>query len=80
MDNNIPFDGFGNVVEMLVHADDEFRTKILKNIARRDRALAERILEATNREINNRLLVDNKESNVSPSPGRAKQARNYGSF
>lgn len=77
--NDIPFDGFGNVVDMLVHADDDFRAKILRNIARRDRALAERILQATNREINNRLLAEGKEPAQTP-PGRAKQARTYGSF
>lgn len=77
--NNIPYDGFGNVVEMLVHADDEFRAKILRNIAKKDRALAERILAATNRAINNQLLMESKEP-AKPAPGRAKQARNYGSF
>ncbi len=77
--NDIPYDGFSNVVEMLVHADNEFRTRILKNIARKDRALAERILEATNRTINDRHLIESTEP-IKPAPGRARQARNYGSF
>lgn len=80
MDEKVPFNGFANVVEMLVHADDEFRSRILRNIARRDRRLAERILEATNKEINSRLLNENDARAKSVSPGRARQARNYGSF
>lgn len=43
----IPFDGFGQVVEMLQYADVAFREKILRGIAQRDPRLAQRLLAAT---------------------------------
>ena len=59
--NKIPFDGFARVIEMLIYADNDFREKILRGIAQRDRALAERLLAATNRAINeeNRRQTNN---------------------
>ena len=45
--DEIPYDGFGNVIEMLHHADAAFRDRILRGIAQRDPGLARRLLEAT---------------------------------
>ena len=55
-ETHIPFDGFANVIEMLKYADNEFRERILRNIAGKDRALAQKLLEATNQAINEENL------------------------
>lgn len=39
----IPYDGFGNVLEMLRRSDAAFREKILGNLRRMDPALAKRL-------------------------------------
>jgi hypothetical protein len=47
--DGVPFDGFGQVIEMLQKADPAFREKIIRNIAARDPALAQRLLNASAR-------------------------------
>jgi len=44
--DGIPFDGFGTVIEMLHNADAAFCEKIIRNIALKDRHLAERLQNA----------------------------------
>ena len=71
-ENKIPFDGFGNVIEMLRTSDPAFREKILRNIAAKDPGLAERLLHATNhaleedhyRESRRELARSQRQSNV----------------
>lgn len=73
----IPFDGFGNVIEMLRHADVNFREKILRNIAARNPEMAERLLEAVNRVLAEDRMARSK-SELRRSQNSAS-VRNYGS-
>lgn len=45
--DDIPYNGFKNVIEMLHHADSNFRDRIIRNIAKKDPNLAKRLVEAT---------------------------------
>ncbi len=79
VNNNIPYDGFANVVEMLKVSDPAFREKILRNIAQRDRNLAERILNALrsdNRRQENTGYDDSVERLERSQ--RAHHTKNYG--
>lgn len=80
--NNIPYDGFGNVIEMLKVSDPVFREKILRNIAQRDRGLAERLLLAL-RQQNSRPAApasDNYSESLDrlERSQRAHHTKNYG--
>ena len=77
-EERIPFDGFGNVIEMLKHADNGFREKILRRIASKDPQLARRLLQATNRAIAEEH-GGGSESALERAQ-RAQNARTYGSF
>ena len=72
--NGIPFDGFGSVLEMLRHADVNFRDKLLGNVRRRDPRLAGR-LEAELREWISR---DQDSQGALQRSTRSAQTRNYG--
>jgi hypothetical protein len=65
--DDIPYDGFGNVIEMLHHADAAFRERILRGIAQRDPALARRLMEATRAS----LSRDDRESDNFTVPGES---------
>ena len=48
----IPFDGFGQVIEMLHEAEPAFREKIIRGIAEKDPKLAQKLLQATKNSLN----------------------------
>lgn len=74
----IPFDGFGNVIDMLRQSDSAFREKIIRGIAGRDPELAERLLAATNRAIaDDRLEKSRRELRRST---QSSNVRGYGSI
>ena len=75
-ENKIPFDGFGSVIEMLKHADKNFRERILRNIAAKDPALAERLLHATNDAIAEAHYRDSR--GALERSQRNMNVRNYG--
>lgn len=75
-EHKIPFDGFGNVIEMLKQADKAFREKILRNIASKDPGLAERLLIATNEAIENQQYADSRAALRRSQ--RTQNVRNYG--
>lgn len=72
-ENGIPYDGFGNVLEMLRVSDQAFREKILRGIAQRDRGLAERLLTALRNGTNFEDSMDRLERSQ-----RAHHTKNYG--
>ena len=75
-ETKIAFDGFGNVIEMLRHADKAFREKILRGIAARDPDLAERLLHATNQAIDNQQYSDSRAALKRSQ--RSQNVRSYG--
>ncbi|NUM89520.1 MAG: hypothetical protein HUU37_09975 [Bdellovibrionales bacterium] len=75
-ENGIPYDGFGNVIEMLRLADAPFRDKILRGIAARDPALAKRLVNALKLEMQ-RQTEDDSRATLERSQ-RAHATKNYG--
>jgi hypothetical protein len=71
--DSIPYDGFSATIEMLRVSDQAFREKILRGIAQRDRALAERLLLA----LRNESSFDESLERLGKSQ-RAHQTKNYG--
>lgn len=74
-ENKIPFDGFGQVIEMLRTSDKAFREKLLRNIAARDPALAERLLHATNDALSEQHYRESRET-----LRRAQQSQNVRTY
>jgi hypothetical protein len=74
--DGIPFNGFHSVVEMLRHADANFRHRLLENVRRRDPSLARR-LEA---ELGDWLARDASQDSRATldRSQRAAHTRNYG--
>jgi hypothetical protein len=74
--DGIPFNGFQSVVEMLRHADANFRQRLLDNVRRRDPVLARR-LEA---EVGAWLSRDSAQDSRAAldRSQRAAHTRNYG--
>ena len=75
-DKGIPFNGFQSVIEMLRHADVNFREKLLGNVRRRDPSLARR-LEAELREQLSRSAAEDGRGALERGT-RMAQTRNYG--
>lgn len=78
-ENGIPFDGFGNVIEMLRVADASFRDRILRGIAARDPALAKRLVNALKQEMQRPAAASSADSRVVLERSqRAHATKNYG--
>ena len=75
MKNGIPYDGFGQVLEMLRQADAGFREKTIRNLKRLDPALARR-LEIALQGRGGAARSDNRE--VLQRSQRAVISKNYG--
>ena len=76
MSKGIPFNGFQSVIEMLRHADVNFREKLLSNVRRRDPHLARR-LEAELRDQLSRASSNDARDALERSQ-RLAQTRTYG--
>ncbi len=77
-ENGIPFDGFGNVIEMLRVADASFRDRILRGIAARDPALAKRLVNALKLEMQRSAPASADSRVVLERSQRAHATKNYG--
>jgi hypothetical protein len=76
MSKGIPFNGFQSVIDMLRHADVNFRDKLLSNIRRRDPNLARRL----ETELRAQLARDNGSDSrgALERSQRMAHTRNYG--
>lgn len=72
--DGIPFNGFDSVLEMLRHADANFRKKILGNLRQRDPHLARRLEE----ELGAWMQVTEDSRDTLERSQRTAQTRNYG--
>lgn len=77
--DGIPFDGFGTVIEMLHKSDAAFCEKIIRNIAVKDPALAQRLRNALRQEASSARASAFEDSQRALERGqRAAITRNYG--
>lgn len=75
----IPFDGFSTVIEMLHKADSAFCDKIIRNIAKKDPVLAQRLVNALRAEKSRSTSSSLETSQRALERGqRAAITRNYG--
>ncbi len=77
--DGIPYDGYGNVLEMLKRSDAPFREKILANLRKKDPVLARRLEQSLQGSRKQAEPADYEDSQVALERGkRAAFARNYG--
>jgi hypothetical protein len=77
--DGIPYDGYGNVLEMLKRSDAQFREKILSNLRKKDPVLARRLeqsLQPTRRQ-EEEMSFDDSQAALERGK-RAAFTRNYG--
>ncbi len=72
--DGIPFNGFHSVLEMLRHADANFRDRLLGNVRRKDPQLARRL----ETELSEWIARDQDSRGALARGTRAAQTRNYG--
>jgi hypothetical protein len=76
-EKGIPYDGFRSVLEMLTHADANFRDKILSNLRRRDPELCRRLEAHLRASYRSQPSEDVSRAQLERSQ-RAAHTRNYG--
>lgn len=77
--DGIPFNGFASAIELLKNSDAAFAQKILRNIAKMNPAMAERLEAALKRQGRSVSAHDLENSQAALSRStRNAQTRNYG--